>query len=264
VTKGLRPADWQLPAGVNHGLWDYLHSPTVARGYDAALAGSTLFAADERFVERHCPTAGNLIDLGCGTGRMLLTLAGRGYRVVGVDLSSEMLAVAREKAAATGLPVHLIRANLAELDAIADASFDHAICLFSTLGMVMGADTRRQVVRHVFRMLRPGGHFVLHVHNRWFSALDPSGRRWLLKNLLASAFGSAIAGDRVMPVHQGVAGLTLHLFTRREAMELLRSAGFRIVEVAAVGLTGDGNLPRQELFGWLRSYGYLLAAEKPC
>jgi ubiquinone/menaquinone biosynthesis C-methylase UbiE len=263
VTDREPPADWQMPAGVDRGLWDYLHSPNVARGYDAALAGSTLFAADEAFAERHFPTPGKLIDLGCGTGRLLLAFARRGYSVLGVDLSSEMLAVAREKATAASLPVALLRANLAELDSVGDATFDYAACLFSTLGMVAGADTRRRVVEHAFRVLRPGGRFVLHVHNRWFYALDPAGRWWLLQNLFASAIGRGTAGDRTMPVHQGVAGLTLHLFTRGEAVRLLQDVGFRTVAVKAVGLGVNGELAWPGFFTWLRAYGYLLAAEKP-
>src|SRR5436305_11212262 len=129
------PADWQLPPGVNRGLWDYLHDPAIARGYDARLAGTPLLEADRRFVERHCPRPGRLLDLGCGTGRLLLPFARRGYWVLGVDLSAPMLAVAREKAVAEGVGVHLVRANLAELDALGDGGFDYAACLFSTLGM---------------------------------------------------------------------------------------------------------------------------------
>src|SRR5262249_55202403 len=116
TTRPAPPADWQLPPGVSRGLWDYLHDPAVARGYDAALSGSTLFDADVHFVERHCPHPGWLIDLGCGTGRLLVHFARRGYRVLGVDLSAEMLKVAREKAAAAGVEVGLLRANLTELD----------------------------------------------------------------------------------------------------------------------------------------------------
>src|SRR5438874_1693788 len=93
-------ADWQLPPGVNRGLWDYLHDPGVARGYDASLAGTPLFDLDQRFVERHCPRPGRLLDLGCGTGRLLVPFAQRGSFVVGVDLSPEMLAVARARATA--------------------------------------------------------------------------------------------------------------------------------------------------------------------
>jgi SAM-dependent methyltransferase len=254
--------DWQLPPGVNHGLWDYLHDQGVARGYDASFAGSSLFDVDRAFVELHCPQHGQLIDLGCGTGRMLIPFAQRGWRVVGVDLSAEMLAVTREKARQAGVAVDLLRANLTELDGVAPATFDVAVCLFSTLGMVVGADMRRRVVAHAYRLLRPGGTFILHVHNRWFNFHDPAGRRWLLADLLRQLVGAGPGGDRVMPAHQGIAGLTLHLFTRREVMRLLREEGFRIVEEKPISLRSDGRLRWAWWFGWLRAYGYLLAAKR--
>jgi SAM-dependent methyltransferase len=261
--RGKPPADWQLPPGVNRGLWDYVHDPAVARGYDAALAGTPLLALDQRFVEEHCPRPGRLLDLGCGTGRLLIPFARRGYHVLGVDLSEEMLAVAREKAAAANVAVDLLRANLTELDGLRQQSFDYAACLFSTLGMVMGVAQRKRVVAHAFRLVRPGGRFLLHVHNRWFHCWGPAGRRWLLRDCLAALANRADAGDRVLPVHQGLAGLTLHLFTRREAVQLLQGAGFRLVEVRPVGLGEDGRLRWPGWFGWLRAYGYLLAAERP-
>src|SRR5262249_59312442 len=107
-----------------------------ARNHDPGLAGSSLFHVDQEFVARHCPDGGRLIDLGCGTGRLLLTFARRRCRVLGVDLSSEMLKVAAGKARAAGLAVGLVRANLTDLRAVADQSFACAACLFSTLGMV--------------------------------------------------------------------------------------------------------------------------------
>ena len=250
------PADWQLPPGVNRGLWDYLHAPGVARNFDASLADSSLFRLDLSFVDEFARPPGRLLDLGCGTGRLLLHAARRGFWCLGVDLSAEMLAVAAEKARAAGAPVHLLRASIAELDALANGSFDHAACLFGTLGMVVGAGVRRQVLAHVRRVLRPGGLFVLHVHNRWFGS-----------GVGSFVLGLAQAGltgvDRVMPVHQGIAGLVLHLFTRREVVRLLHEAGFRIVEVRPISLRADGRLRCPWWFGWLRAYGYLIAAEKP-
>jgi SAM-dependent methyltransferase len=255
------PADWQLPPGVDRGLWDYLHSPAVARDYDAGLAGTPLFDLDRRFVERHCPRPGRLLDLGCGTGRLLLPFARRGYQVVGVDLSPEMLAVARARAAEANLAVALVRANLAQLDGLAGASFDYAACLFSTLGMVRGRAQRERAVAHAFRVLRPGGRFVLHVHNRWFNVWDRAGRAWLARDWLRSWLPGREGGDRPAPGAAG-AGLTLHHFTAREARRLLAGAGFRLLEVCPLSLRPDGELRGRGFFGWLRAYGYLLAAEK--
>ena len=255
------PPDWRMPRGVNRGLWDYLHDPGVARNYDAGLVGTPLLDMDLRFVEKQCPHPGHLLDLGCGTGRLLVPFARRGYTVLGVDLSAEMLAVAREKAAAAGTAVRLLRANVAELDGLRDGTFDYAACLFSTLGMVLGTANRRRVVGHAFRLLRPGGRFVLHAHNRWFNVWNGPGRAWLFQDCWRR--NGAERGDRVMPVHQGVAGLTLHLFTRGESVRLLAGAGFRVREVRPVGLRADGRLPRPWWFGGLRAYGYLIAAERP-
>jgi SAM-dependent methyltransferase len=254
------PPDWHLPPGVDRGLWDYLHDPGIARGYDAGLAGSSLFALDLAFVERHCQPPGRLLDLGCGTGRLLVHAARKGHSPVGVDLSAEMLAVAWARAREAGVGVDLVRASIVELEAFQDRSFDHAACLFSTLGMVRGEDCRRRVVRHVRRLLRPGGRFVLHVHNRWFNLFDPAGRRWLLADLWRSWTRGTPRGDRLMPAHQGIGGLTLHLFTRREAVRLLVGEGFRIEEARPISTREDGRLCCAWLFGGARAYGYLIAA----
>ncbi len=256
------PADWQLPPGVSRGLWAYLHDEALARRYDAELAECALLTVDRQFAGRHFPHPGRLIDLGCGTGRLLLPFAARGYWVLGVDLSAEMLRVAGAKAQAAGLPIHLLRANLVELDGLASGTFDYAACLFSTLGMIEGAQQRQRVVAHAHRLLRPGGTFVLHVHNRWFSFWDRAGRRWLMRDTLGSLFRRRLAGDRLMPAHDGLPPLTLHLFTRREAVRLLRRAGFRVAEVHPVSLRPDGRLRWRGWFGWLRAYGYLIAAVK--
>jgi hypothetical protein len=64
-----------------------------------------------------------------------------------------------------------------------------------------------------------------------------------------------------MPPHQGIAGLTLHLFTRAEALRLLRGEGFRVVEARAISTRPDGRLAWPWLLGGLRAYGYLIAAE---
>src|SRR5579871_3477924 len=88
--------DWQLPPGVDRGLWDYLHATDMVASYDEQMKASSLAAADIAFCENAFPSPGRLVDLGCGTGRLCLHFAAKGYDCVGVDLSEEMLAKARE------------------------------------------------------------------------------------------------------------------------------------------------------------------------
>jgi SAM-dependent methyltransferase len=263
------PATWQLPPGVSRGLWDYLHDPEVARAYDARLQGTPLLNADLEFVLEQYATqgarGGRFLDLGCGPGRLALALAERGQRVVAVDLSESMLGAALAKARdalarGAAAAIDFVKVNLVELDCFADASFDGAACLFGTLGMVAGANERRRVLAGVERVLRPGGIFVVHVHNLWHHLWTGAGRRLLVGNLGRACMGRQALGDFLMPPHQGIGSLPMHLFTRGEIGRLLRGAGLTIDEVRPISVSGALRAP-----GWfprLRAYGYLIAARK--
>jgi SAM-dependent methyltransferase len=255
-------ADWQLPDGVDRNLWQHVHDANLARTYDQSLRDCPLLEVDAGFVHEHCSRPGRLIDLGCGTGRVLIPMAEHGHEVLGVDLSQEMLRITAEKAQAAAATVFLLRANLVQLDGLAEGSFDYALCLFSTLGMIRGHGQRQRVLAHAHRLLRPGGKLMLHVHNRWFNCWNPQGRKWLVADGFRSLRRSATAGDRDMPAHDRQGRLTLHLFTRREILRLLRRVGFRIAEVRPVSLAAEAHLRWPWWFGWLRTYGYLIAARK--
>jgi SAM-dependent methyltransferase len=185
---------------------------------------------------------------------LCIHFARNGYDCVGVDLSDEMLAQAGANANGAGVKVEWRNANLVELSGIPDEGFDYAACLFSTLGMVRGAGNRAAVVRQAFRVLRPGGRFVLHVHNRYFRGL---GWGWVVRHAVRALSSRADSGDLTTPQAYGGAPLTLHHFSRREATALLTSAGFRVQAVTAVAESGD------EVSPGTRAYGYLFAAEKP-
>ena len=114
------------------------------RNYDVALADSSLLQVDLNFAQKHFPQPGRLVDLGCGTGRLLIPFAARGYWCLGIDLSAPMLEVVAEKARQAGVVVQGMKANLVELDSIGDGSFDYAACLFSTFGMIRGLIHRRR------------------------------------------------------------------------------------------------------------------------
>ena len=271
--------DWQLPPGVDRGLWDYLHAADMVAGYDEQMRASHLARADLAFCEHAFRTPGRLLDLGCGTGRLCAYFAAKGFECVGVDLSDEMLAKARARTADPSTPSpegrgskklpfplsgkgagvgssSFLKANLVEPTELPEQSFDYAACLFSTLGMVRGAENRAKVLANAFRLLKPGGKFVLHVHNRFFRGL---GLLRVAGQFFRTLFERPSAGDIAMSQAYGGSSLTLHHFMRREAVMSLWEAGFAALDVHP--LRADGARA-----GWptpVRAYGWLILAERP-
>ena len=250
--------DWQLPPGVDRGLWDYLHAADMVSGYESQMEQSPLAKSDVAFCDAAFPTPGKLLDLGCGTGRLCRHFAAKGYECVGVDLSDEMLAVAKDEVSRLGgeaaYRITLVTANLVEPLNQPDASFDYAACLFSTLGMVRGAENRAKVLANAFRLLKPGGKFVLHAHSRFFRGL---GWGRVAGQFVRTLFERKSAGDITMPQGYGGAPLTLYHFLRRQVVMMLWEAGFATLDVRPVGLDGE------HVRGRTRAYGWLILSERP-
>ena len=255
--------DWQLPPGVTRGLWDYVNSHHIADDYDQYFAENRLFEFDQQVIQQYLLPGGAahptlVADLGCGTGRALVPLVRRGCRGLAVDLSQRMLEIVRAKAAQQSLPIACVRANLVDLTAIADGAVDHAISLFSTLGMIRGRENRRLALGHVRRIVRPGGVFVLHVHNYWYNLYDPGGPWWLLKNLCRAGLVRDVeAGDKKF-AYRGVPNMFLHVFTMGEVRRALRRAGFRIERVIPLDPRRNRQLAARWFAPNLRANGWIV------
>jgi ubiquinone/menaquinone biosynthesis C-methylase UbiE len=244
-----RPPDWQLPASVTPGLWDYLHDDTLAQQYLSKVSDSPFARADQRFVDELLPAPCTVIDLGCGPGRSLLPLAQRGFTCTGLDLSPPMLEQARALFEQHLQQATWITANLGEPLPIENNSFDAALCLFGTLGMLQPVSSRAQVLREAYRIIKPGGSFLLHVHNRW------AIQGW------RALFTSDVI---TMPVHQGIARLQMKLYTHSEITRDLTQAGWRIKQMEPVAAeTADGQYHGSRWVAPYRAAGFLLAAVKP-
>lgn len=99
-----------------------------------------------------------VLDIGCGTGSLALRLADAGAHIHGVDFSSEMIRIAREKAVADGVDnvTFLVARADASMEAFEPASLD-GVCAYSLLHLV---EDREALLSQVFALLKPGGFFV--------------------------------------------------------------------------------------------------------
>lgn len=95
-----------------------------------------------------------VLELGIGTGRIALPVAATGCRVVGIDVSLEMLRVARAKPGAQAL--HLLQGDIEQLP-FADHGFDAALAVHV---LHLARDWRR-ALGEAIRILRPGGALIL-------------------------------------------------------------------------------------------------------
>lgn len=108
--------------------------PSMANSFDAARFSGpigTLLAEEQAAVLAAFlgdATGRSILDVGTGTGRAAIVLAARGATVTGVDASEQMLAVARERAAALGVNVTFAPGDAHRL-AFPDRSFDAAVSL---------------------------------------------------------------------------------------------------------------------------------------
>jgi ubiquinone/menaquinone biosynthesis C-methylase UbiE len=104
--------------------------------------------------------SGDVLEIGIGTGRNLGYYPA-GTRLVGIELSEAMLAIARDRAEQSHVDADIRLGDAQQLD-LADQSFDTVV---STLTLCSIPDDRR-AVQEAFRVLRPGGRIVLMEHVR--------------------------------------------------------------------------------------------------
>ena len=151
--------------------------------YDAEFATSHGYVVPEAvagFFTAHGGT-GRVLDIGAGTGLVGEALAGRGLEVDGIDISPEMLDVARSK----GVYRDHICADLTQPLAIADNTYDG----FTSAGTFTHGHVGPVCLPELIRIARPGAVFTLAINAQVFDAAG-----------FGSAFAQLVAHDRITPL----------------------------------------------------------------
>jgi SAM-dependent methyltransferase len=163
--------------------------------YDLEHAG---FADDVALYLNVAEAVGDpILELGCGTGRILLPLAEAGFRVTGLDRSAPMLQRAEAAATAAGVAVSLHEGDMTEADRVPGGPFGLVLVPLNGLLHLTGPAAQRAALAAMRRALDPRGQLVLDLFNpapevlRAFDRTVVHEGTWLLPDgTRADKFGS--------------------------------------------------------------------------
>jgi SAM-dependent methyltransferase len=147
----------------------------IARLYDPWSA--SVVEDVDFYVDEAVRSGGPVLELGVGTGRIAVPIAAAGVRVVGVDSSEGMLAVAGEQARHAGVELDLRFGDLR--DPPVDEQFALVLIPFRTLLHMQNDADRRAALRAVHARLRQGGRFVFDVFTPAADDIAETHGRWL-------------------------------------------------------------------------------------
>ncbi|MEN6316061.1 MAG: class I SAM-dependent methyltransferase [Clostridiaceae bacterium] len=113
---------------------------------------------------RRCGLKPELIaDLGCGTGSFCLEMAHRGYDMIGIDLSAEMLSCARQKALQAGADILFLNQDMTSFELY--GTVDAITCLMDSVNYVTYKNDLKQLFKLVANYLNPNGLFVFDINS---------------------------------------------------------------------------------------------------
>lgn len=198
-------------------------------------------ATEIGFVEARLGLAprSRVLDVPCGSGRHAVALAAKGHAVVGVDISREAVDHARRVAAAAGVDVDLVVADMRDVPR--DGSFDAAICMGNSFGY-LDLDGLRDFVAALAAAVRPGGGLVVDYSAAAESVLpgfvDDQPRDMVVGDITVSGSNAYDpTGSRLLSRYvfargaQETRGTAIHhVYTVAHLRWLLRDAGFTEVE----------------------------------
>ncbi len=201
-----------------------------------------------------------VLDLGCGTGNIAIPLAKQGHQVVGIDLSSEMLAMAFEKAQRAQVKVKWLEQDMRTLEA---PQADSVISLCDSFSYLTEEEDVQQAFQQVYDHLTPGGYFLFDVHSPYkITHIFGENTFTLLEEDIAYIWNCFCDADRLEVEHQ----LTFFikqpngLFQRLEEshvqrayqptqmIQWLREAGFTEIKLTADFANLPPNRESERLF----------------
>ena len=224
---------------------------------------SFLNTVEANLIKTHfCPSPALVLDIACGSGRTTKALADLGYKVIGTDISFNLI----NQATKAYSDICFMQMEADKLW-FKDDSFDAVLLSSQAIDHLFPLAARSRCVHEIFRVLRPGGVFIFSTHNYVGELLNPfhdvksplkvmdsiQKLRWMLRKPLLPLWymRQYVDGHELI----GYAGPPWK--TKKQLLD----AGFQIREISGVALTANrGIIPTKHAF--LRGVFVYFAAEK--
>jgi len=104
-----------------------------------------------------------VLDMACGTGNITLPMAKRGYDMIGLDMSVEMLNIARDKAYEEEQEILFLCQNMCEMELF--GTVDAIVCALDGVNYITDYEDLKQLFRLVQNYLNPGGVFIFDINS---------------------------------------------------------------------------------------------------
>jgi SAM-dependent methyltransferase len=104
----------------------------------------------------------SIVDLGCGTGSFCIEMAARGYDMIGIDLSGEMLSCAQNKALEAGYDILYLQQDMTEFELY--GTVDCIVCMLDSLNYITDKRKLHKLFKLVRNYLNPGGFFIFDIN----------------------------------------------------------------------------------------------------
>lgn len=106
-----------------------------------------------------------IADLGCGTGSFCIAMAEKGYDMIGIDISSDMLSCAKEKSTIKSLDILFVNQDMVEFELY--GTVDVITCLVDSINYITEKKDVKRLFNLVHNYLNPGGIFIFDINTKY-------------------------------------------------------------------------------------------------